>query len=77
MQQMTVQIRSFAQVRDFVALAARQPFAVVVGSTEHPINAKSLMAMLGLSYRHPLQVRADCDEVAFAQFCRDAAQFLI
>ena len=72
-----IQLTSFEQIKTFVALAARQPFAVVVGSTEHPINAKSLMAMLGLSYRHPLQVRADCDEATFAQFCRDAAQFLI
>ena len=77
MQQMTVQIRSFAQVRDFVALASRQPFDVLVGNTEHPINAKSLFAMLGLSYRHPLQVRAECDAAAFDAFRQEAAPFVV
>ncbi len=77
MQQMMVQIRSFAQIRDFVSLATRQSFEVLVGNGEHPINAKSLMAMLGLNYRHPLLVRAYCDEETFARFRQEAAPFVV
>ncbi len=77
MQQLTVQIRSFADVREFVALATAQPFEILVGSGEYCINAKSLMAMLGLSFRHPLCLRLNCSDEDLQKFRKAAARFVV
>lgn len=74
--QFRISIRSFADIQAFVALAIAQPFAVFVGNEDRFINAKSLMAMFTLSYRHPLTVSVDCDEAAYLQFRQEAARFL-
>ncbi len=76
MKQFSISIRSFADIRDFVALAAQQPFEVLVGCGSQMVNAKSLMAMFSLSYRRPLLVSAQCDDDAFDRFTAAAAKFM-
>ena len=75
MKQFRVLIRSFADVQEFVSLSSRQPFAITLGDGQE-INGKSLMAVLGLSFRHPLLVSADCDDAQFSDFCAAAARFI-
>lgn len=74
--QFNISIRSFADIQAFVALAIAQPFEVLVGNEGRLINAKSLMAMFTLNYRHPLLVSVDCDDAAYLQFQQEAARFL-
>ncbi len=76
MKQFNISIRSFADIQAFVSLAAAQPFEVLVGNEGHLIDAKSLMAMFTLSYRHPLMVSVDCDEASYMKFRQEAARFL-
>lgn len=77
MKQFSILVRSFDDIRAFVSLASQQPFAITVGSDEQEINAKSLMAVLGLNFRRPVPVHADCDEAEFVKFRHAAARFLI
>ena len=76
MKQFRIMIRSFADVQEFVALTSRQPFEVTLGDGQE-ISGKSLMAVLGLSFRHPLLVSANCDDAQFARFQTEAARFLV
>jgi len=73
--QFSILIRSFADVQAFVALSSQQPFDVTVGDSQD-ISAKSLMAVLGLNFRHPLLVSANCDEAQYLRFRTAAARFL-
>ena len=75
MKHFRVMIRSFADVQDFVNISSRQPFAVSLGDAQE-INGKSMMAVLGLSFRHPLLVSVDCDDAQLASFQTAAARFL-
>ena len=75
MKQFRIMIRSFADVQEFVALSSAQPFEVTVGDGQ-TISGKSLMAVLGLSFRHPVLVSANCDDAQFASFQTAAARFL-
>ena len=76
MKQFNINIRSFADIRDFVALAISQPFEVLVGNELQTVNAKSLMAMFTLNYRRPLQVSVTCDDEAYDRFTAAAAKFI-
>ena len=76
MKQFSISIHSFADVQAFVELSSRQPFTVIVGDAQD-ISGKSLMAMLGLNFRHPVLVSADCDDAAFSKFRTEAARFLV
>ena len=67
-----ISLRSFAQVKTFVALAARQPFDVRVGNDRQTINAKHLLGMICLDYSRPLNVQADCTPDEGAAFFKDA-----
>ena len=67
-----ISLRSFAQVKTFVALAARQPFDVKVGNDRQTINAKHLLGMISLDYSRPLNVQADCTPDEGAAFFKDA-----
>lgn len=75
MKQFRILIRSFADVQEFVAISSRQPFEVIVGEGQ-TISGKSLMAVLGMNFRHPLLVSVNCDDAQFASFQRDAARFI-
>ena len=76
MKQFNINIRSFADIQDFVALAISQPFEVLVGNELQTVNAKSLMAMFTLNYRRPLQVSVTCDDEAYSRFTAAAAKFI-
>ena len=77
MRQFHINIRSFRQVRDFVALAMVQPFEVLVGNDRQQINGKSFMGMFSLNCQEPLFVRVMCSEEEFLRFRQDAARFLV
>ena len=76
MKHFNICIRSFADIRDFVALSIAQPFDVFVGNDAQEVNAKSLMAMFTLNYRRPLQVSVMCDDEAYSRFTAAAAKFI-
>lgn len=76
MKQFSILVRSFEDIHAFVSLASQQPFTITVGNDGQEINAKSLMAVLGLNFRRPVPVHADCDEAEFKQFQHAAARFL-
>ena len=76
MKHFNICIRSFADIREFVAIAIAQPFDVFVGNDIQEVNAKSLMAMLTLNYRRPLQVSFTCDQESCDLFTSAAAKFI-
>ena len=76
MRQFGIQLHSFADIREFVALAIAQPFDVMIGSGNQLVNAKSIMAMFCLDYHRPLHVRVTCDDEAYTRFTADAAKFI-
>ena len=71
-----LQLRSFEQIRIFVALAARQPFEIRVSNDRQNINAKHLMGMSCLDYSRPINVQADCSPDEGAAFYQDAIALL-
>ena len=71
MREFLINIHSFQDVQEFVAVATVQPFRIVVGNSRHLVNAKSFMGMFSLDYSEPLKVRMDCSDVEFKLF-RDA-----
>ena len=72
----SILIRSFSDVQEFVSISSAQPFDVTVGGEGQDISGKSLMAMLGLNFRHPLLVSMNCDDEQFSAFRTAAARFL-
>ena len=76
MKHFNICIRSFADIRDFVAIAIAQPFDVFGGNDIQKVNAKSLMAMFTLNYHRPLQVSFTCDDEACSRFTSEAAKFI-
>ena len=77
MHKFQIVMQSFQQVQDFVRIAARQPFDVVVGNERQQVNGKDIMGMFSLDYRYPLQVSVCCSEEDFTRFEKQAAQFLV
>ena len=67
-----IRLTTFQQIRTFVALAAKQPFEVLVSNERQSINAKHLMGMICLDYSRPLNVKADCTPDEGAAFYQDA-----
>ncbi|MBR2937907.1 MAG: HPr family phosphocarrier protein [Oscillospiraceae bacterium] len=53
-------LRSYEQIRTFVALAARQSFDVQVCNDRQTINGKDFMGMCALDFSRPLKVHANC-----------------
>ncbi len=76
MHQFHIFMHSFGQVQEFVKLAMRQPFDVLVGNERQNINGKDIMGMFSLDYRYPLQVSCTCSDEEFYRFQSAAAQFL-
>ena len=74
MRQFHINIRSFRQVRDFVALAMVQPFEVLIGNEKQMVNAKGYMGMLTLDYKRPLRVSVRCNDEEFGKFQRETAK---
>ena len=76
MKQFDIELRSFADVQDFVEVATIQPFRILVGNDRARVNAKSFMGMFSLNFSEPVQVRADCTEDEYLRFQQAAARFL-
>jgi len=76
MQEFQITIKSFQQVQDFVALAAQQPFDILVGNENQIINGKDLMGMFSLDYTRSLQVKGDCPEETFRAFWLEVKKLL-
>ena len=77
MREFLINIHSFQDVQDFVAVATVQPFRIVVGNSRHLVNAKSFMGMFSLDYSEPLKVRMNCTEEEFQQFRSAVSRFLV
>ena len=75
MTEFRVQFHSFQDALDFVSLASVQPFPICVSNAWQNANATSVMALVSLDHRCPLNVSAECSEVEFQRFCEDAARF--
>ena len=71
-----INIRSFQQVQNFVALATAQPFDIMVGNDCQSINGKDLMGMFSLDYSRSLCVKMHCSEEAFLQFQEETMRIL-
>ena len=76
MQEFEIEIQSFQQVQDFVALASEQPFDVRVGNERQQINGKDLMGMFSLDYSRPLMVRIKCQAPEGLPFRRQVEELL-
>ena len=76
MWEFNIGIHSFRQVQDFVALAAAQPFEVIVGNDNQRINGKDLMGMFSLDFTRLLYVKMRCTEEEFLQFRQKAEEIL-
>ena len=68
MQEFSIEIHSFQDVRDFVSLATVQPFRVLVGNDRRRVNGKSFMGMFSLDYSRPVRVLAECEAQLFENF---------
>ena len=53
-------LRSYEQIKTFVALASQQSFDIRVCNDRQSINGKDFMGMCTLDYSRPLKVQADC-----------------
>ena len=71
-----INIRSFQQVQDFVALATAQPFDILVGNDCQSINGKDLMGMFSLDYSRSLCVKMHCSEADFLRFQEETMRIL-
>lgn len=67
-----INICSFQQVQDFVALACEQTFDIRVGNDRQHINGKDLMGMFSLDFSRPLLVRIGTDNEAVRSFRQQA-----
>ena len=76
MREFLINIRSFQDVQDFVAVATVQPFRILVGNDRTRVNAKSFMGIFSLDLTTPVQVRADCNEEEYVGFKLAASRFL-
>jgi len=72
-----INISSFRQIQDFVALAMVQPFEVLVGNEKQQINGKSFIGMFSLDYKRPVRVSVNCSEEEFSRFRSEASRFLV
>lgn len=75
MRQFDIHIRSFHQVKEFVALAMVQPFEVLVGNDNQQVNGKSFIGMFSLDYKRPVKVTVKCSDEEFCKFRQTAVQF--
>ncbi len=76
MYQFDIILRSFQQVQDFVALALKQPFDVMVGNDSQNINGKDLLGMFSLDYSRSLKVTINGTQEEFVEFRQEAARIL-
>ena len=61
-------LRSYEQIKTFVALAAKQPFDIRVGNDRQTINGKDFMGMCSLDFSRPLKVLVNCTSEEAMEF---------
>ena len=76
MAEFQIAIHSYRQVQEFVSLAMKQPFEILVGNDRQNINGKDFMGMFSLDYTRPLRVRVQCSEKEFLEFRQQTAKLL-
>lgn len=67
MHEFTVRFRSLKDIQEFVSLAAKQPFKLLVGSERFQVNATSFMGMFALNCKRPQKVMVSCTEEEMEQ----------
>ena len=72
-----IQLRSAEDVSEFVAIATRRAFPVVVTNHYHSVNGKNFMEMFSLDVSQPLWVCPECDEQEYHLLKWDAGRFTI
>ena len=77
MRQITVQFGSFREIREFSALAAKQPFQITVGNEKYKVNATSFLGFFTLNCRRPLTAQFTCGEEDYVRFLEEADRFLV
>ena len=77
MREITIQFRSFRDVRDFAALAGRQSFLITVGTERYRVNAVSVLGMFTLNCRKPVTASFECSDGEYATFLQEAEAFLV
>ena len=77
MREITVQFRSFRDVREFAALAGKQAFPITVGTERYQVNAVSVLGMFTLNCRKPLNASFECSDEEYEDFLREADAFLV
>ena len=76
MREFYVKFRSLRDVMDFVALAAKQKFRLIVGSDRFQVNATSFMGIFALNCRNRLRVTVECTEEELTQLLTTFERFL-
>ena len=77
MKEFHIAIRSFADARAFVTMAALQPFRVLVGNDAQTVDAKGFIGMASLDCSKPLKVMCDGDTEGVMAFREQAGRFLV
>lgn len=77
MREFTVRFCSFQDVQEFVALAGRENFPVLVGNESYQVTGTSFMGMFSLDHSKPVRVMMDCSQEEFEGFRRKAERFLV
>ena len=77
MREFWVRFGSFQDIQEFVELAGREGFPILVGNDSYQVAGTSFMGMFSLDHSKPLQVRMDCSQEEFDVFQRKAERFLV
>ena len=76
MKEFCISVHTVQQVQDFVNLAMRQPFEVLVGDDRQQVSGKNFMGMFTLDLRQPLHVAVNSDDPSFLQFQKETSVLL-
>jgi len=72
-----IQLRSAQDVEEFVSIATRRSFPVIVTNHQHRVNGKNFMEMFSLDVSHPLWVRPECSEEEYHLLKWDVGKFTL
>ena len=72
-----IQLRSAQDVEEFVSIATRRAFPVMVSNDQHQVNGKNFMEMFSLDLSHPLWVCPQCDESEYHLLKWDSGKFTL
>ena len=72
-----IQLRSAQDVEDFVSIATRRSFPVMVSNHQHQVNGKNFMEMFSLDVSQPLWVCPECSVEEYHLLKWDAGRFTI